>query len=339
MKNTDHVRRAILKALHETDGAAGAARLGRVLAELGLDLSARTIRFHLLRLDREGLTRTVSRRRGRELTSRGREELVRGDVVGKIGFVAARVDDMGYRMTFDPRTGQGRTVANLALIAESDLPRATVHMNPVFARRLAMGPRVAVAHGGETLAGIVVPPGMTGLGTVCSVAVNGMLLKRGVPVTSRFGGLVELRGGRATRFIDLIEYRGSTLDPLEVLIQAGRTRVQDAAATGNGIVGASFREVPNAALDTVRALQRDLRAADMPALMEIGRPNQPLLDIPVAEGRTGILVVAGLNPVAAVHEAGVPVQMLSLAGLEDYERFVPFREAALRARRDSPLID
>ena len=54
-------------------------------------------------------------------------------------------------------------------------------------------------------------------------------------------------------------------------------------------------------------------------------PNQPLFDIPVAEGRTGMIVVGGLNPVAALHEAGARVSIQSLAGLEEFSMFQPFQ--------------
>ena len=145
---------------------------------MGLDVQPRTVRLHLLRLDREGLTRFVSRRRGRDLTDRGREDLARSNVLEKVGFVAARVNDLGYRMTFDPAGGTGSLVINVAELREADLPRATIHLEPVYQRRLSMGSRLALAREGETLGGHVVSAGRAALGTVCSIALNGILLKR-----------------------------------------------------------------------------------------------------------------------------------------------------------------
>ena len=74
------------------------------------------------------------------------------------------VDDLGFRMSFDARTGEGTVVANLALVDESDLDRAMPHMVPVFARKLGMGPRIALAHAGETLAGVEIPSGLRSFG-------------------------------------------------------------------------------------------------------------------------------------------------------------------------------
>jgi repressor of nif and glnA expression len=60
------------------------------------------------------------------------------------------------------------------------------------------------------------------------------------------------------------------------------------------------------------------------SVLALGRPNQPLLQIPVAEGRTGLIVVGGMNPFAALREAGAQLQLQSLAGLEDFSSFLPF---------------
>ena len=137
---------------------------------------------------------------------------------------------------------------------------------------------------------------------------------------SRFGGLLEMQDGRPKRFVDLIEYRGSTLDPLEVFILANKTRVRSVVRTGTGILCASFREVPSVAVDDLRRIERDLRASGLGGVVAIGQPNQPLFGIPVSEGRSGVVVIGGLNPVAAVHEAGISVAVHSLVGLEPYER-------------------
>ena len=66
------------------------------------------------------------------------------------------------------------------------------------------------------------------------------------------------------------------------------------------MVGASFREVPVVALPAVQRLAALSESVGVGGVMAIGQPNHPLLDIPVAHGRVGIVVSGGLNPVAAV---------------------------------------
>ena len=329
-ERTNKAKVAILRALRELDGPAGAARVMRKLGSMGVDLQPRTIRFYLLQLDAEGMTRIASRRQGRELTDRGIEELCHANVTEKVGFIAAKVDTLGYRMSFNNGSGKGTIIANMTLVDGRILSMVLREMARVFAARLGMGTRMCILQAGQRMGDRQVPEGAVGVGTVCSVTANGILLHEGIPVTSRFGGLIEMREGEAVRFVELIEYRGTTLDPLEAFIQAGMTSVRDCARTGTGLIGASFREVPAAAVDEVRGIRKALEKRGLGGVLAVGEPSQPLLDIPVAEGRAGMVVVGGLNPIAAAHEAGIRLSMVSLAGLEDFETFVNYEEACSR---------
>jgi HTH-type transcriptional regulator, global nitrogen regulator NrpRI len=338
-RGADRVDAAILNVLAEQDGAAGAARIGRELARMGVNVQPRTIRFRLARMDAAGLTERVSRRAGRRLLPAGRKELEQAHIMERLGFVAARVDVLAYRMTFDPRASAGSIIANVALIRRRDLARALQIIEPILNAGLGMGNRLAVAHAGELLAGVRIPPGRIGVATVCSVVVNGMLLKRGIPVDSRFGGLLELRDGAPSRFVHLIDYAGTTIDPLEAFIKAGMTSVGACAASGSGIIGASFREVPAVARDAVLQAEKERRAAGLSGILVTGRPNQSLLEIPVSEGRIGMVVIGGMNPFAALFEAGIPVDIESLSGLEDWERFQPYTAFRTMAHVRAPYID
>jgi repressor of nif and glnA expression len=324
MKQSQAIKMAILRALQDLGGPAGASRLLDRISADGAHLQPRTIRHYLLQLDREGLTRFVNRRRGRELTPRGRDELGHANIIERLGFIGAKIDALGYRMTYRAASGQGTIIANMAFISESFLARALEYMKPVFARHLCMGSKLAVVRTGEALGGLTVPPGMVALGTVCSMTVNGILLAERIPVTSRFGGLLEMREDKPVRFLELLEYRGTTIDPLEFFINANMTKVRDCARTGSGVIGASFREIPTVALDEVQRLVRQMEKQGLASVLAIGRPNQPLLHIPVSEGRTGMIVVGGMNPFAALREVGAQVQIQSLAGLEEFSSFLPF---------------
>ena len=97
---------------------------------------------------------------------------------------------------------------------------------------------------------------MVGLGTICSVTINGIFLKAGIPIASRFGGVVETDNGTPRRFVSLISYDGSSLDPLEVFIKSKMTDVSGAAAGRAGKVLASFREIPIVCLEKAKKLSR-----------------------------------------------------------------------------------
>jgi repressor of nif and glnA expression len=332
MSRKEKTQTAILKVLNDATSALGASRIRMALLASGMDVQPRTIRFHLLQLDQQGLSEIVTRRKGRVITRKGREELARANVIEKVGVVASKVDNLACQMTFRPDKPEGTVVVNVSLIYPEHLQRALNEMKLIFRQNLAIGTRIVVATAGQLLANSVVPENYVAIGTVCSVSIGGIMLHAGVPVQSRFGGLLEVRNRTPVRFVELIEYRGSTLDPLEVFIQANMTRVRDVMLTGTGILCAGFREVPSVCLEDVRHIEKKMRALGLGGIVELGKPNQPLMGIPVSEGHAGMVVVGGLNPIAALQESGIPVKIKSLAGLEDFAAFRTIEEWQRRVK-------
>ena len=323
-------RNAVLRILSEIDGPAGAAKIAERLPALGIQLQPRTIRLYLNELDRAGLTVLSSRRKGRTVTDLGRAELDHADIVAKVGFVHSKIDSLGYRMTFRSDTGAGTIISNFATVRTRDLPRVLAEIKPVFDHGLSIGNRLCIINSGEALAGRTVPSGSVAIGTPCSITLNGILMAEGIPVTSRYGGLIEIKQNRPVRFLELIAYSGTTVDPLETFIRAGMTDVRGCVQKGAGIITASFREIPSAAADDTRRLFNRIQQLGLGGVLLTGRAGQPLLDIPVADGRTGIIVIGGLNPIAAVYEAGIPCEPKSLSGLEDFARFRTYNETFRR---------
>ncbi|HVN70831.1 MAG TPA: DUF128 domain-containing protein, partial [Desulfomonilia bacterium] len=188
------------------------------------------------------------------------------------------------------------------------------------------GDMITLLPPGEKIGHTTVPEDMVGIGTVCSITLNGVLLKYGIPTNSRFGGLLEIKERKPTRFVEIIMYDGTSLDPLEVFIRSGMTNYLGAVRTGSGRIGASFREFPTASRDRVEDLAKQLSKIGLGGFMRIGRPGQTLLEIPVGEGRFGAIVIGGLNPVAILEENGVRVHSRALAGLIDFKRLFHYSE-------------
>jgi repressor of nif and glnA expression len=328
-------RFAILKALDELGESAGASKIAEMLGGTGIELQARSIRFHLQKMDREGLTHSTSKHDGRVITEIGRKELARWNVMDKVGHVASKMDELGYRMTLDAESGKGTVVANAAIISKQDLSRSLHHMKPVFASGFSMGDRIAVRMPGGRIGKLDVPRGKIMLSTVCSVSIAGLFIKAGIPVISRLGGLVEMDNGVPKRFLELTEYQGTSVDPHKIFILASMTRVTQCAQSGCGTLGVSFREFPSVALEKAKTVVSSLTRLNLNGILAIGQPNRPLLGIPVGEGRTGMIAIDGLNPIAALHEAGIPFELTPLSGLEELSAFVPFKEVAPMGQRST----
>jgi len=302
----------------------GSTRLAEELSGQGIDLTERAIRYHLRHLDEKGMTEPCGRD-GRRITERGRRELADASVSDRVSLVLARLEKLAFQTSFDLELHQGKIVLNITLLPEDALVRALQVTRPVFTSRLCTSDLVRLYHAGESVGELTVPPGMVGLGTVCSVTVNGILLKRGIPMHSDFGGLLEMDSHEPVRFTDLIQYGGTSLDPLEIFIKGKMTSVTRAARGETGKVGAGFRTIPAAAREAFLSVVDEMARAGLYGVAAVGRPGQPLLDVPVALDRIGVILYGGLNPGAAIEEAGIETVNKAMTALVDYRELVSFR--------------
>lgn len=316
---------AILRVLHDAEKSVGSERIAVALELSGISISERAVRNYLAQMDGLGWTRNLGRR-GRQLTEKGRSELESALVFDKVGFIASKVDTLSYQMDFDVKTRQGKVILNISTVDVKDARAAFRIMNRIYKARLSMGRMLAVKEAGKSIGGFCVPPHKVGIGTMCSVSLNGILLHANIAMASRFGGLLEMEQGRPHRFTQIINYDGSSLDPLEIFIRSHMTSLLQIEQTGNGALGASFREAPAAALPEVQRLIRVADALGMGGVLAVGSPDQPLLDIPVTIGRFGMIVCGGLNPVAAVVESGISVTSAAMSTLCDYTELQDYRE-------------
>jgi repressor of nif and glnA expression len=304
--DTQRKMAGILRILADAGRPVGSTRIAAELAQRGIAIKQRMVRYYLEKMDERGFTENLGRA-GRRLTSKGRKELDSAVAPDRVGFVSARVDQLAYNLSFSMEDRTGTVILNVSSLPLSQFERARKILRKVIRAGLGMGTYVAQARAGETLAGYTVPPDYAAIGTVCSVTLNGVLYDNGIPMVSRFGGLLEIHEYKPSRFTQIIHYDGTTIDPIEIFIKGRMTSVYDAARTGNGTIGASFREIPAAALPTAMQIINGLDALGLNGVLTVGSPGTPLLGIPVSQGRVGLIIAAGLNPVAAVEEQGTPV--------------------------------
>ncbi len=317
---------SILKVLDaQHDKITGSREIARKLTDYGIELTERTVRYHLRILDEKGFSE-VCGKEGRRITQRGREELSQALVSEKVGFVINKIETLAYLSDFDILTKNGKIILNVTFFPENQFPAALRVMKAPFSSVFNMSDRVIVAQGGELIGDVPVPSGHVGFGTVCSVTINSILLKAGVPVTSRFGGVLQVKEGEPSRFVALISYDGSSLDPLEIFIRSSMTDVKSAVASNSGKILASFREIPAVCIERARELKMKMIEDGLGGILAIGNPNQRLLEMPVGADKAGIVVVGGLNPIAAVEEAGIVTKSRAMSTLCEYSKLVRFSE-------------
>ena len=316
---------AILRTLAEVPEPLGSTAIARRLRESGIELSERAVRYHLKLLDERGLTKPVGKN-GRLITPRGEEELKNALVGDKIGFVIAKIELLAFQTTFDWRKRAGVVPVNISFFPKDKFRRALRLMKPIFQAGLCVSEKVSVAQEGGRLGEIIVPQGKVGFATTCSIVINGCLLKAGIPMDSKFGGLLQIRNQEPLRFVDLIYYSGSSLDPSEAFIRANMTDVRGVVRRGEGKLLANFREIPAPSKSLAMEVIRGLRECDLDGVVVMGEIGEPVCGIPVGPNRVGLILLGGLTPVAAAQEAGLEVENRAMSALMEYRELVSFSE-------------
>jgi hypothetical protein len=320
-KDTERKTVAILKVLSESSDPLGSIAISRELERHGVFLSERAVRYHLRMTDERGYTEPMGRD-GRGITADGLEELRLALAPEQVGFIIEKLQLLAFNTTFDPVRKTGLVPVNTSVFNAREFGDALHEMRLAFDSGLCASRLVAVAREGEKMGTRVVPRGKASLATVCGVVVNGVLLKSSVPIESRFGGVLELRNGKPRRFVAIIKYDGTSLDPSEQYIRARMTAVRDAAASGTGRILANFREILAPSRVVVEKRIEELKAAGMNAVYLLGNTSEPICQIEVGMNRVGMVLLGGLNPVAAAAEAGFDVENSAESGLIDYSRLV-----------------
>lgn len=317
---------SILRVLAGSSEPLGSIVIARKLKDLGVDLGERAVRYHLKLMDEQRLTRLAGRRDGRVITELGHRELKYGLVKDKIGFAISRIEMLAFRTTFDLAKRAGLVPVNVSIFKQQDFGKVLRLMKPVFDARLCVSDLVITAGSGDRIGDLLVPEGKIAVGTVCSIVVNGTLLKAGVPMNSKFGGLLQIEDHKPLRFVEIIHYDGSSLDPSEVFIKAGMTSVTQAVKTGSGTILANFREIPALCRPLAHDVISKLSKSRMNGVLHVGNVSEPVCELPIELNRVGIILIGGLNPVAAVEEAGIAVETHAMSTLVEYNQLIDFQQ-------------
>src|SRR4030065_2016098 len=140
---------AILKVRDkQPDKILGSREISRQLKLHGIELTERTVRYHLRILDERGFTKVFGKE-GRMIMQKGKEELSQSLVSEKVGFVISRIETLSYLTDFDLEKKEGDIILNISFFPEEKLKEALKIMKRVFTSSYVMYDKVVLHRGGE----------------------------------------------------------------------------------------------------------------------------------------------------------------------------------------------
>ncbi len=295
----------IMRVIHESDKPIGARAIADELNNRGYDIGERAVRYHLRILDERGFTRKHGYA-GRTLTELGESEMHDALIGDRFGFVISRIEEMAFRTTYNPETHKGDVVVNVSYFDKDDFETVIDVLSYTANSGYTISSKVRIFEE-DTDTGISLPPGKIGIATVCSVTFDGLMLKAGIPVEPAYGGVMQIENNAPDRFLDLISYSGTSIDPIKVFMTRKPTSVLEVLEHGNGKILANMRQVNSSAYDRVKEIIEKAEKAGLKGCLPPGDIDEFLYGAPVETGKFGIAVVGGINGICALEETGIEI--------------------------------
>jgi repressor of nif and glnA expression len=296
----------ILRILSEFDGPVGSTLLKRELRKKGFLLSERTVRYHLLLLEKKGFV-LGHNRKGRTITSKGLDELGRALASQRLGFTTTRFMSLAYSATYDPATDSGKVVANVSILNKRLHDKTLETVKALQKMNLLSAPYIKLLGENEEYCDISVPENSIALFTVCNLTIDGILIHSGIPLSFQYGGLVQVVNRKPIRFAEIVSYEGTTIPPLEVFVYKKMTSITRILKTGSGMLLATLREIPAEARERTVKILENQKKKGWGGILVLGEPNETILGVPVGMDRFGVCMVGGIVPAAAMVEEGAEI--------------------------------
>jgi repressor of nif and glnA expression len=308
----------ILRILYENQEPIGARLIADKMNERGYPIGERGVRYHLRILDERGLTKRQGYD-GRTITQSGTKELENALVGDRMGFIITRIEKLIYETTFDLKTKQGNVIINTSIVDKKDLDRTLEIMQYVINAGYSFSPYIKIMEEGTSFSDLNIPQGKIGIATMCSITIDGILLKSGIPVTPKYGGLLDVKNRNPTGFEDIIVYNGTSIDPMKIFISKKMTRVLEAVETGSGKLLVNLREIPASSVIEAGNILRSAMSMGIADVTQVGESGKSVLNAPVDPGKVGVVVYAGTNIMAAVEESGINVENYPISTIMDFK--------------------
>ena len=216
----------------------------------------------------------------------------------KTPFILSKSLNRINQVDYDIETGEGNIVANISYLNKKDLDDALSIMKKAYkSLPKYMNPHFNIVNHPNDKEKV-------GIATVCSLTIDGILIKNGIRSTPQYGGLLEL--GKPPLFVEMISYDGSSIDPHKIFIFKNLTSITKRQNPKK--ILASIKEVPYIARPQTEEILNKIDAEGFP-IFKVGKPRELVYNAKVDNYNFGIVTGSGLNSIAAIKEKGISIKV------------------------------
>lgn len=294
----------ILTIISEHSEPVGAKIIAQELQKRGYEIGERAVRYHLQLLDERNLTEKFGYA-GRSITNKGLEELEKANISYRIGSVFSQIMDKLYLSNFPTKVIINKT------IIEGDYAEIKNLALKVMEHGYSIGDYINITKECDNKKDDNDVDLIT-IETLCSITFDNFLLKNGILSNPKYGGIIKFEDYEPAYFDGTIDFKKTSIDPLDAFISRGKTDILGIMENGEGYLPANFRVIPKSTKDKFKnLLNRDL----LNGVLSYWEEN--VLGIDLNENEVGVALVGGLCPICPAVECGHVVNIGAATSLKD----------------------
>ncbi len=230
------------------------------------------------------------------------------NIQSNVSFILSKSWNLIQQVDLDIEKKSGNIIANISYINKEDIDEAIETMQKSYElNKKYVNPHFQIISHPED-------ENKVGIATICSLSIDGLLIKNGIKSMPKYGGLLELT--EPPLFIDLISYTGSSIDPHKIFIAKDMTSI--ISDNGPKRLLASLKEIPFVARDHSVYLLDKLSELGLP-IYKIGKPRELTYNAKVDNYYFGLVTGSGLNTIAAIKEKGIDIEVKAATKLMPFE--------------------
>ena len=227
----------------------------------------------------------------------------------KIPFLLSKSWNLIQSVNLDVEKQKGNIIANISYIHRNrlddaiDIMKETYNKYPKYINpyyKIVDHPKLDTA---------------VGIATICGLSIDGILINNGIMSSPKYGGLLELT--EPPLFIDMISYNGTTIDPHKIFLSKDSSSIT--GENGPNKILASVKEIPYISRDHAVQLLDVLKNIGF-SIYKIGKPRELVYNAKVDNYNFGVVTGGGLNPIGAIKENGLYIEVKVM------EKLMPFEE-------------
>lgn len=225
----------------------------------------------------------------------------------QITFVLNKIFNLMSKVDFDVESAVGDVITNVSYVDKESVDESLEIINNLYKNK----PEYCIGN----RYGIIDDEDKVGIATICSLTLDGILVNNGIPALPTYGGVLDISEDKE-RFIELMSYTGSSLDPHEIFIKNNLHDIHG-SLKNSGKILASVHSIPYVARDSTLDILDKLNESGFEELC-IGKTNEYMYNAKIDKYHFGYVLAGGLNPIAAIKEKNINTKVKSIEKIMDY---------------------